>query len=217
MTDTMPPAGAPADAAETPDIVIGNHHDKYESSNPAIRFLTRRFLERLDGILDQVAAETPRGRVLEVGCGEGLIARRLQQRWADVTALDLPDASLRSWWREHPGPRYVHADASRLPFPDGFFDVVVAVEVMEHLTRPQQGLVEMARVSTGHLVLSVPREPIFRTANMVAGRHVHDWGNPPGHLNHWSTPGFIQFVSQVGGVRAVEKPLPWTVAWARRT
>ena len=217
MTDTMPPAGAPADTAETPDVVIGNHHHKYESSNPAIRYLTRRFLERLDGILDQVAAETPRGRVLEVGCGEGLIAKRLQQRWADVTALDLPDASLRGWWREHPGPRYVHADASQLPFPDGFFGLVVAVEVMEHLTRPQQGLAEMARVSAGHLVLSVPREPIFRTANMVAGRHVQDWGNTPGHLNHWSTPGFIKFVSQVGGVRAVEKPLPWTIAWARCT
>jgi len=217
MTDTMPPAGAPADATETPDVVIGNHHHKYESSNPAIRFLTRRFLERLDGILDRVAAEAPRGRVLEVGCGEGLIARRLQQRWADVTALDLPDASLRGWWREHPGPRYVHADASRLPFPDDFFDVVVAVEVMEHLTRPQQGLVEMARVSAGHLVLSVPREPIFRTANMVAGRHLNDWGNTPGHLNHWSTPGFIKFVSHVGGVRAIEKPLPWTITWARCT
>ncbi len=45
MTDTMPPT-----EAETPGIVTGNHHDKYESGNPAIRFLTRRFLGRLDGI-----------------------------------------------------------------------------------------------------------------------------------------------------------------------
>lgn len=216
MTETMPPAGAAAPGAETPGIVTGNHHHKYESPNPAIRFLTRRFLDRLDGVLDRVLDETPRGRVLEVGCGEGMIARRLQQRWADVTALDLPDAELRSWWRDHPGPRYLHADAGRLPFPDAFFDVVVAVEVMEHLTEPERGLSEMARVSRRHLVLSVPREPIFRAANMLGGRHLHDWGNTPGHLNHWSTPSFLKFISRVGGVRAVEKPLPWTITWARR-
>lgn len=214
MTDTIPPADARQ--RETPDVIIGNHHHKYESGNPAIRYLTRRFLARLDGVLDQVRAETPRGRVLEVGCGEGMIAKRLLQRWAHVTALDLPDASLRGWWREHPGPRYLHADASRLPFPDGFFDVVVAVEVMEHLTEPDRGLQEMARVSSGHLVLSVPREPIFRTANVLGGRHLHDWGNTPGHLNHWSTPSFVKFVSQAAGIRAVEKPLPWTITWARR-
>jgi SAM-dependent methyltransferase len=177
MTDTMPP-----NTTETPGIVTGNHHDKYESGNPAIRFLTRRFLDRLDGILDGVAAESPRGRVLEVGCGEGLIAERLMRRWPNVTALDLPD---------------------------------VAVEVMEHLTEPRQGLAEMARVSTGHLVLSVPREPIFRGANMAGGRHLSDWGNTPGHLNHWSTPSFLKFVSQEAGIRAVEKPLPWTMVWAR--
>lgn len=216
MTDTMPPADRAATPAETPDIVTGNHHDKYESPNPAIRFLTRRFLSRLDGILDRVRAEAPGGRVLEVGCGEGMIATRLQQRWPDVTALDLPDATLRQWWRDHPGPRYLHADASRLPFPDGAFDVVVAVEVMEHLTDPDRGLSEMARVCGGHLVFSVPREPIFRAANMLGGRHVQDWGNTPGHLNHWSTPSFLKFVSQAGGIRAVEKPLPWTITWARR-
>lgn len=213
MTDTAPPGGV--SQVETPDIITGNHHHKYDSSNPAIRFLTRRFLERLDGILDHVAAETPRGRVLEVGCGEGLIAQRLLQHWADVTALDLPDAELRDWWHEQPGPHYLHADAGRLPFPDDHFDVVVAVEVLEHLTEPERGLSEMARISRRHLVFSVPREPIFRAGNLLGGRHVRDWGNTPGHLNHWSTPGFLKFVSREAGIRAVEKPLPWTITWAR--
>lgn len=216
MTETVRSADANPGERETPGVITGNHHHKYESRNPAIRLLTRRFLERLDDVLDQVMAESPRGRVLEVGCGEGMIAKHLLQRWANVTALDLPDASLRRWWREHPGPRYLHADAGRLPFPDGFFDVAVAVEVMEHLTDPDRGLAEMARVSRGHLVLSVPREPIFRAANVLGGRHLQDWGNTPGHLNHWSTPAFVKFVSQAGGIRAVEKPLPWTIAWARR-
>lgn len=202
---------------ETPDVVIGNHHHKYTSSNPAIRLLTERFLDRLERVFAQVQADTPGARVLEVGCGEGEIARRLRARWPDVTGLDLPDAGLRQAWQSVDDVAFLHGDAERLPFGDQAFDVVVAVEVLEHLRDPARGLAELARVSRKHLVLSVPREPIFRMGNLAAGRHVRDLGNTPGHLNHWSTAGFVRFASRAGAVRAIEKPLPWTIAWVRKT
>jgi len=63
-------------------------------------------------------------------------------------------------------------------------------------------------------VLSVPREPIFRSCNLLAGRYVTDLGNTPGHLNHWSTRAFVRFVGTVAEVRAVATPFPWTVVWA---
>jgi SAM-dependent methyltransferase len=202
--------------SESPDVVIGNHCHKYTTGNPAIRFLTMRFLRSLHGLLDDVQAEAPRARVLEVGCGEGEIAGLLHARWGDVTALDLPDADLRSEWTGVPGPRFLHADAEALPFPDEHFDVVVAVEVLEHLRDPARGLAEMARVSRRHLVLSVPREPIFRMGNLFTGRHVRDLGNTPGHLNHWGSEDFLRFVDRAGFVRRHTRPLPWTIAWVQR-
>src|SRR6266545_3748463 len=107
----------------------------------------------------------------------------LQRRWAEVVALDLPDAGLRADWKQYTGPRFLHANAHALPFEDHQFDLVVAVEVLEHLHDPVQGLREIARVGSRHVVLSVPREPIFRSCNLVAGRYVKDLGNTPGHLN----------------------------------
>ncbi len=213
MSRISPAPGAPA--PETPDVVIGNHLHKYTAKNPAIRWLTTRFLSQLDAVLDQVQAETATGRVLEAGCGEGDIADRLHARWGDVTGLDLPDAGLRAEWARRAGPQFCHGDAERLPFADAEFDVVLAVEVLEHLRDPDAGLRELARVARRHLVLSVPREPVFRLGNLAAGRHVRDLGNTPGHLNHWSTVSFVRFVSQVAGVREVRKPLPWTIVWAR--
>ena len=218
MTATSaPPAGTPGSPAtpETPGVVIGNHYHKYGGGNPLIRFLTNRFLHALDELLDQVADEGPVARVLEVGCGEGEIAGRLRDRFGAVTALDLPDAELRSLWADRRGIGFLHADAHRLPFPDGAFDLVVAVEVLEHLPDPEQGLAELARVSRRHLVLSVPREPLFRTGNLLTGRHVRTLGNTPGHLNHWSTPAFLRFVSTRAGLRDVRLPLPWTAVRAR--
>jgi 2-polyprenyl-3-methyl-5-hydroxy-6-metoxy-1,4-benzoquinol methylase len=202
-------------SVETPGVVIGNHTKKYTAGNPAIRWLTGRWVDRLEGVLDRVVGERePLGRALEVGCGEGVIALKLAERWKSVAALDLPDAGLRDEWRSRPGPGYLHADGQRLPFRDGQFDVVVAAEVLEHLPDPERGLAEMVRVCSGSLVLSVPREPIFRGCNLLAGRYVRDLGNTPGHLNHWSTRSFVRFVGTVARVRLVTKPFPWTVVWA---
>ncbi|MQB01929.1 MAG: methyltransferase domain-containing protein, partial [Actinobacteria bacterium] len=143
------------------------------------------------------------------------ITGRLHERFPNVTALDLPDAGLRTGWQSLRGARFLHADAQHLPFPDNCFDTLVSVEVLEHLPLPEAALREYARASRRNLVLSVPREPLFRGGNLCAGRHLRALGNTPGHLNHWSARAFTRFVAQVGQVRAVAKPLPWTIAWVQ--
>lgn len=135
-----------------------------------------------------------------------MISQRLFKRFGEATAIDLPDSGLRAEWLTRPGPRYLHADAEKLPFRDDQFDVTVCVEVLEHLVDPQQGLRELARVTSTHLLVSVPREPIFRGCNLITGRYVKDLGNTPGHFNHWSTRSFTRFLSQVGTVREVSSP-----------
>jgi 2-polyprenyl-3-methyl-5-hydroxy-6-metoxy-1,4-benzoquinol methylase len=207
--------GTDLDSPETAGVAIGNHTMKYTARNPAVRWLTMRWVDRLEAVFDRAAgAAGAAAPALEVGCGEGVIAERLAQRWPRVVALDLPDAGLRREWASRPGPGYLHADAQRLPFPDGHFGVVVAAEVLEHLPDPRRGLTELARVTCGSLVLSVPREPIFRSCNLLAGKYVRDLGNSPGHLNHWSARSFVRFVSTVARVRLVTRPFPWTVVWA---
>ena len=203
-------------APETVGVVIGNHTQKYTARNPAIRLLTERWVANLDRTFGQVSGDGhgPPEQALEVGCGEGVVADRMHRRWGEVVALDLPDAGLRADWRHYRGPRFLHASAHALPFADNRFDVVVAAEVLEHLPDPDRGLQEMARVGRRHLVLSVPREPVFRSCNLVAGRYVRDLGNTPGHLNHWSRRSFVRFVSQVAEVQSVTTPFPWTCVWA---
>jgi ubiquinone/menaquinone biosynthesis C-methylase UbiE len=208
-----PPTTTPA---ETPGVVIGNHTPKYTARNPAVRWLTQRWVANLDRQLARIATQdtTSGGAALEVGCGEGVIAAQLARRFGEVVALDLPDAGLRAGWRRHRGPRFLHADAQALPFADDRFGVVVAAEVLEHLADPAKGLQELARVGRAHLVLSVPQEPLFRCCNLLAGRYLRELGNTPGHLNHWSRRGFVRFVAQVAEVREVTSPFPWTTIWA---
>ena len=148
--------------------------------------------------------------------GEGEVTARVRERYpaATVTGLDLPDPALASPWRA--GASSGCSVTSRAsPSPSGAFDLVLAIEVLEHVPDPAAGLAELARVSRGDLVVSVPREPIWRVANMARGKYLGALGNTPGHVQHWSRRGFARFVASQVDVVTVRAPFPWTMVAAR--
>jgi 2-polyprenyl-3-methyl-5-hydroxy-6-metoxy-1,4-benzoquinol methylase len=195
--------------------VTGNTYDKYGSSNPVVRRLMAGFERALDELW---ALAAPRS-VLDVGCGEGV----LTERWAGrtdgrVVGVDLDDPGLRAQWaaRQAPNLSFAAMAAERLEFSDGEFSLAAAIEVLEHVRDPARTLGELARVARGgHLLLSVPREPLWRALNLARGAYVPQLGNTPGHLNHWSRRGFVELVARHATVLEVRSPLPWTVLLAR--
>lgn len=97
----------------------------------------------------------PRGRVLDLGCGDGDYARRLQDLGFDVVAGDIDVKRFRHKDRIP----FVACDITReMPFADHHFDYVLLMEVVEHLRNPYTVLAEINRIirSTGSLVLSTP-------------------------------------------------------------
>jgi SAM-dependent methyltransferase len=106
-------------------------------------------------------------------------------------------------------------EAADLPFADDEFDLACAIEVLEHLPDPQRTLAEMARCARRHLLVSVPREPLWRMLNMVRGAYWPALGNTPGHLNHWSRRSFVQLLSRHGEVVEIRTPFPWTMLLVR--
>lgn len=199
-----------ASLTETP---TGNFCDKYRVEHPIERRLVGGFLRALDALLPA----TPPTRVLEVGAGEGEISARVRERFPEslVVSIDLHDELLGKEWRERDAIG-AFADVRRLPFPDRSFDLVLGIEMLEHVPEPERALVEIRRVANGALVLSVPREPIWRAANLARGRYVRQLGNTPGHVNHWSTKQFRSLVDRVFDVAATRTPFPWTILAARR-
>ena len=81
--------------------------------------------------------------------------------------------------------------AERMPFADDEFDVATAIEVLEHVPDPAHTVAEMARVAERWLLVSVPREPLWRGLNVARGAYMKDLGNTPGHVNHWSKRAFV--------------------------
>jgi SAM-dependent methyltransferase len=208
--DTTPPAGnSPREQEPAAGTPTGNTYDKYASTNPLEQRMMRGFFAALDGCLDGVPAP---GRVLEIGVGEGIVNERVQTRFPDaaVVGLDLPDDDLAAEWRRR-DLACAFGDATTLPFPDGAFDLVLAIEVLEHVPDPDAALAELRRVCAGSLIASVPFEPIWRIGNMARGRYLRDLGNTPGHINHWTHRGFRRLVGAHFRVAATKNPMPWTM------
>ena len=191
-----------------PDSPAGNTYDKYASSNPIERRMMQGFFAALDACVDGLAPTA----VLEVGCGEGEVLERMIAAFpaARVAGIDLHDERLLAEWDERGLPARV-GDINAIDAADGEYDLVLAIEVLEHVPEPERALREIARVCRGQVVLSVPREPIWRIGNMARGRYLRQLGDTPGHVNHWSAGSFRRLVARHFDVEQVRRPLPWTM------
>lgn len=196
-------------AGRQPVNVAGNTYDKYASTNPIERRTMAGFFAALDTMLQDLRPSV----VAEVGAGEGHVTERLVGRFpnATVIGLDLPDSGLAAEWAALDVPMFF-GDVGRLPFADSSIDLVIGLEVLEHVPDPDRALAEIARVCSRTAVLSVPREPIWRLGNLARGRYVRQLGNTPGHINHWSARAFERLLERHFVVDRVARPLPWTMA-----
>jgi SAM-dependent methyltransferase len=210
MSSGGPSVGGVADTVPT-----GNTYDKYGSTNPVVR----RLMHAFEGTLAELFAQAAPDSVLDVGCGEGVLTYRWAGQLAErrIVGIDLEDPKLRSEWatRQRSNLEYRVMGAGDLQFADGEFDLAAAIEVLEHVPDPRRTLAEMARVADRHLLVSVPREPLWRGLNMARGAYLRELGNTPGHLNHWSKRAFERLLGEYGEVLEARSPFPWTMLLVR--
>lgn len=195
------------------DIVVGNRFDKHGSGNPVVR----RLMEGFDrGMFDMLRSIGPVTSVLEVGCGEGHVTDKLAKFFpgARVLGTDFSTSIIDIARREHPDRDFEVCsvyDAARL----GPWDLVVACEVFEHLDEPARALEVVSSIATGHVLITVPREPLWRVLNLLRGQYWSAWGNTDGHVQHWSRGAMTRFVSTHFDVAQTRTPLPWTQVLGR--
>jgi 2-polyprenyl-3-methyl-5-hydroxy-6-metoxy-1,4-benzoquinol methylase len=196
-------------------VPTGNTFDKYGSTNPVVR----RLMAGFEGTLDRLFARAAPESVLDVGCGEGVLTYQWAQRLgtAPVVGTDLDDPKLRAEWamRRRDNLEFRAMDVGQLQFGDGEFDLAAAIEVLEHVPDPEAAVAEMARVARRHLLVSVPREPLWRGLNVARGAYLRDLGNTPGHVNHFTKRGFERLLSRHGEVVESCSPFPWTMLLVR--
>jgi 2-polyprenyl-3-methyl-5-hydroxy-6-metoxy-1,4-benzoquinol methylase len=201
-------------SAQPEDVVAGNVYPKYTTRNPLARLLVANFMATLHQLVERTGVR----EVHEVGCGEGFLARQLaadgyRVRGSDLSPTTIAEARRRSAGMT--GIAFQVADLYRLDPARDAAALVICCEVMEHLPDPVRALHVLEQLARPHLIVSVPREPLWRILNVVRGRYWSDLGNTPGHLQHWSSRDFTTLLRQHFDVVEVRTPLPWTMALCR--
>jgi len=195
--------------------VAGNFYDKYNSRNPLVRWMMRGFFEAFERLVLRSGAYTAH----EIGCGEGNLSLRLARGGIAVRGCDVSEEIVKlARSRAHDGAMTIPFEVRslyNLRAPADAAELIVCCEVLEHLPDPHRALEILAALAQPYLIVSVPREPLWRVLNLCRLKYVADLGNTPGHIQHWGSRAFLQFLQQRFDVLAVELPLPWTMALCR--
>jgi len=195
-------------------IQTGHYFNKHISSNPFIQILVRRYRQTLQRLI----VNLPICSVLEVGSGEGFILSYIREVKDKVYLVgsDITWDVLQEAHKQEPTALLCVARGEHLPFADCSFDALIACEVLEHIPEPRLVVRELQRVSRKFCIISVPDEPLWRVLNMLRGRYWHDWGNTPGHIQHWSVKGISYLMSEYFEAVRTIRSFPWIFVFASK-
>ncbi len=195
--------------------MTSSNQTKHESKNPVQRRLIRRFHTAAIAMLRRTGART----ILDLGCGEGFVLAEIANHnlGAELTGIDRsPHAVLSARSRLGSRAQIDQADARDLLEGGRRYDCVMMLEVLEHIPDPAAMLPILERLTTSHLLLSVPREPYFCAINLLRGKNVRCWGNDIDHVNHWSQNSFRRFAELRFDIIEMPAVFPWTMILAKK-
>jgi len=127
--------------------------------------------------------------VLDCGCGTGFFTERFGEISKLSVGVDIADSNIKIAKMLSKNGKFIKADIQKLPFKDGKFDIVTAIEVIDHLNDREKGLEEIRRVlkKGGILIISLtthPRNIISRFFFYLCGFTAiffYDENNPETH------------------------------------
>jgi 2-polyprenyl-3-methyl-5-hydroxy-6-metoxy-1,4-benzoquinol methylase len=197
-------------------VVIGNRYDKYGSKNILVKRVMKGFSSALADLIEIASPE----EIHDIGCGEGFwVFRWIEQgysaRGCDFSSTIIEIARSNAKKRGVSPDFFSIKNIYELNEDNDKADLVVCCEVLEHLEDPEAALNVLQKVVSRYIILSVPREPLWRLLNMARASYLTEWGNTPGHIQHWSLRNFITLIDNYFEIIEIRTPLPWTILLCR--
>jgi len=187
---------------------------KYEDSSFISKYLVDNYFKSVDkliGLTKEVNSSH------EIGIGEGRSTMRLKKFVPNLSGSEFVEKLVPIAQKNNPDLQIFQESAYELNYDKKSIDLVLLLEVLEHLDYPVFALEEVSRISKKYLIVGVPNEPLWRILNVCRFKYIKDLGNTPGHINHWSKKSIIKLIEKkFGKVLAVESPIPWTIILAEK-
>jgi SAM-dependent methyltransferase len=193
---------APSAAADA----VGQDAAKYSSTNRVVAALLDRWLGRVSALVPAAP-----GVIVDVGVGEGFALERLLPPDVVAVGVEYRFDKVHAAAARLSRLRAVRGDAGMLPLAGGSADLVTCTEVLEHLTAPERAVAELARITRGRCLVSVPWEPWFRLGNLGRGKNVSRLGNDVEHVQHFSARRLRLLLEREFATVEVVSSFPWLI------
>lgn len=187
---------------------------KYDSNNLISRALVNNYFKAVKSLLDLTSnVKTAH----EIGVGEGFSTQKLRPWVPLLSGSEFVPELISKAQENNSGLSVFQESVYDLTYTDDSVDLVFLLEVLEHLDYPEIALSEIKRISRKYLIIGVPNEPLWRFLNVCRLKYLKNFGNTPGHLNHWSKKQIRDFIqNHYGKIVAVKSPIPWTIILAEK-
>ena len=188
-------------------IITGNYYNKFESKKFIEKLLVNRYKYSFIKTIRGLNIST----CFEIGSGEGNILQLVENNFllkliigSDIDFDLIHEDKIRNKSRNR-----LICDAHFLPIGIKKIDLLLACEVLEHLSEPQLFLEECSRIDARYFFFTIPNEPLWRLLNILRLKYIKDLGNTPGHMNHWSKNKIRQLISRYLDVKDLFFVQPW--------
>lgn len=172
-----------------------------------------RFIAKVLSCVEEIQPNS----ILDIGCGEGVITKLIERQLPNalIVGTDLDEELL----IQQTSAVVKYLVVSEMPFhcfQPQTFDLVIMTEALEHLESPKSALEAIRAITNEHVVITVPHEPIWRIENMLRLKYLQDWGNTPGHIQHFSKKSLQSMLQDVFTHVQVDTSFPWLIAQCRK-
>lgn len=196
----------------TNETIKSDNYQKFKTRNPIVKWMIKNFYGRLTHIINGIEIST----VIDAGCGEGESIERLQNVLpSNITGFDISESSIMFTKKRFPLFTFAAHNIYDIPYEADSSDLVLCLEVFEHLEHPEQALLELLRIAKKLVLVSVPYEPYFRIGNLMRGKYISHVGNHPKHIQHWNRRSLTTFLKQYASDVHVEISFPWLIGSCR--
>lgn len=190
-------------------IIVGNFYDKYESSNPIEKVLVKNFYNNLKQLIGMSKAQN----IHEIGCGEGHLSFKLAGAGYNIRSCDISknliDQAQNYALSHNLNIRFKVRNIYDLLPENDAEEMIMCCEVLEHIENPLKALEILSCLAKPYLLISVPREPLWSTLNILRFKYLSTWGNTPGHIQKWTRKQFIELLRNFFDIIHISLPLPW--------
>ncbi|MCK4744785.1 class I SAM-dependent methyltransferase [Candidatus Parcubacteria bacterium] len=188
---------------------VSSNLEKYQSKN----FLKRAFIKRFIRQIVEIVQSLKISGILDAGCGEGLIIHNILRKIPKVKidAFDISEQALENAKKILPNNNFFQGDITDIKLPSNDYDLIIALEILEHLENPEAALRELKRATKKYCLISVPWEPFFSLGNLSCGKNIKRIGKDKEHLQFWNKKEIVGIVEKYFDIISVKISFPWTI------